>query len=609
MSEESRWKRFLRDISGKNLDALYQFISEKLSTGDLPKDLLEDSDFVREMEKVNKNTRGVLDLIKEDSLRKETEEIIVKKGLRQAIEQNDIQLQYIPNKYKKELFALGMEYEEEQEYEKAKRIYASIDSNMKKSGDYDFTNRYKDKEGNFKTIDAQAIYHRMLCKLKAKEKLTEEEKQLFKEMLEWDKDNGLEMLITGEFNPLDIVLSYLNGMDIGEVYEHMLRMSRIKELPTPPDKRTPGRESGPYEGRSDELLPEKIVKIFMDNFNIKKALHSPKDPWPTGFFVFKIEGRDVLLLEQFFKDYNEATGEYEVGDGATYLIHKQSPVAIKRLDVHNLSIAKKNSNLIEKVNHTRDGDGGAQGYLDRLLKKMDKLEEKARNMPEIGPETQWETIEGIVELGPTEIFERIEIIGDIEEPEKEPYTIEEQDDETKDMISENESPLEANMVDKINNEEENTGETTEDMQVEESTEESISIEEKTEDAEEILDENAGNEEEINIVEELAEEIRNLDFEFKELQNNLKSINEDFSSINNKIKEAIELLTLATQEEVFTEETVEIIKEQRKIIKNLEKEQDKANKTKEKIELEKKNNRERRQELHKKLTDIVLGGDE
>ena len=92
---------------------------------EVPREFLIDEEFVQKLTEANKLVDGALDIYFNDNSKKVIEEEINKQGIDTVIE-DDYKLELIIRDGKKDVYSIAKRYEENGEYEKAKRIYKAI---------------------------------------------------------------------------------------------------------------------------------------------------------------------------------------------------------------------------------------------------------------------------------------------------------------------------------------------------------------------------------------------------------------------------------------------------------------------------------------------------
>lgn len=102
------------------LDKVITFLEQEV-----PREFLIDEQFVQKLIESNKLVDGALDIYFNDNSKKIIEEEIREQGLESVIE-DDYKLELIIRDGNEDVYSIAKQYEENGEYEKAKRIYKAI---------------------------------------------------------------------------------------------------------------------------------------------------------------------------------------------------------------------------------------------------------------------------------------------------------------------------------------------------------------------------------------------------------------------------------------------------------------------------------------------------
>lgn len=552
MGEFNREKEVIKEIA--KLRNEYQIIDYIESN--IPKELLDDEEFVIKMKKANPFVKIALEMMYEekdiDNIKSEIEEY----GLENVIE-NDEKLESIPKEYKEELFEIARKYEEDEEYDKAKRLYnrmveygaTQVDKFNERAG------REKQKRETIYYMSKYAYYK---CKIQNNEPLTDEDREELENLAKEDKENILGLETPGKMSDFQIFESLFD--DITEerlVNEILPQISRPKTGGTghkdPTDE--PGfiepDEDGIEPDRddpreySDELLPEKRFIFIKENFDIE-SFKIGKGKF-AGNIIFKIKDSDVVIVERFFKTIGRgAKKEIVPADStATYIVHKDAKIDLENSERSKLVERKKQEKekedngdspkLITSVNHRGN-------YYKRLLARFKVIEDNGKKLSTVSNELE----EGIIERT-NEDFEEERIKSDNQEDNEILKTVNEDD----------------------------------------------GIYEKDDE----LDYDIGT---------LINEIEKLDYEYENIKDQITKIDLEISEIATNIIKYKESINENISESLAKENIKKIITSQLELLNDCKNKRKELETLKEKLKLLVKKNRDKRNELKNRLTEKIKG---
>ena len=244
------------------------------------------------------------------------------------------------------------------------------------------------------TVALQAKYEADLIKLKRQlEQGTIDEKTIedIKDVVKDDEEHELETLTAGEFSEYDLFRSYFGErIPVSDLTEEIFpsTMRRPIETRVPPDPDVPPH---PSNDRYDERLSaNNRLRFLVENFPIVSG--SPGDGKFRGSILFEIEGSDLVIVENFWRQTRSGEIAEDYGK-ATYILPKDQAIDLIKLSRGEICAKKEKdprintvehypnvyyNNLVEKFNNAQSAE------LQKIELKSNPLEnDEAREIPNI----------------------------------------------------------------------------------------------------------------------------------------------------------------------------------------------------------------------------------
>ena len=244
------------------------------------------------------------------------------------------------------------------------------------------------------TVALQAKYEADLIKLKRQlEQGTIDEKTIedIKDVVKDDEEHELETLTAGEFSEYDLFRSYFGErIPVSDLTEEIFpsTMRRPIETRVPPDPDVPPH---PSNDRYDERLSaNNRLRFLVENFPIVSG--SPGDGKFRGSILFEIEGSDLVIVENFWRQTRSGEIAEDYGK-ATYILPKDQAIELIKLSRGEICAKKEKdprintvehypnvyyNNLVEKFNNAQSAE------LQKIELKSNPLEnDEAREIPNI----------------------------------------------------------------------------------------------------------------------------------------------------------------------------------------------------------------------------------
>lgn len=352
------------------LDRIKSFKDEYLLADyiqhEIPSDLLIDLTFKQKMTQANPLIPRALEILNgERSIQTEIDEI----GLEAVIEDTE-KLKRVPKEYKEQLFNIATSCEENGDYEKAQSIYKKIIS-MGQGQTYKFNARWGNLNDNKSTLYYKSKYSYYICRIKNGEELTPEDETDLDSLIKEDKDNILNLRTPGKLSDFDIFSTYFT-----EITMEQLKGEILPHIPTNQKRPQPNPNPSPNPPQDrhyiPELSPDKRISFILDNFNIAEGKVKIGNAQLLGYIVFEPANSNVSIVEKFY-DVKGDTIVPSYG-GATYILHKDVELDLKKLSISQLSEKNKadNTGLIDRVYHS------SEKYYTHLLERFANVEEAGK---------------------------------------------------------------------------------------------------------------------------------------------------------------------------------------------------------------------------------------
>lgn len=570
MEEYSAKKNIIKMI--ETLKSEYQivdFIEENI-----PKELLEDYEFIEKLIEVNPKAEMALEILSGKETSKKIIEEIETKGLNATIEDKE-KLKKVPKRYRKELYQIAQNYEQEEDFEKAKEIYARIVEFGIDQVDR-FYKRTNEKDKAKETIYYKSKFAYYKCKIQNGEKLTEEDMAELENLAKEDKYNILGLTQKGRITAFELFEALFEDITIEEIEHVILPIISSNKggkggVIYPPGPITENE----YEA---DLSPEKRLEHLKTDFEIESCKIG-KGKF-AGTFIFKVKNSDVVIVEKFYdikgrKDNKLIVPSY---GAATYYVHKDAQIDLEKSDRSKLVERKK-----EELRKDEDGTS---------LKLIDSRIHKGKNYYK----DQKRIFEEIEENG-----RELARIESGREQEQHIDNILEEPEYGEDINSQpsGEEQIEEIMTrDTIDNKGENqeTSKQTDGI-------EDIILEESIIEGETQEDDDKSSD---YTLEEMISLIEEFDKEYEEFQNQLAEIDKTIGELNIKIETLKEEINQHLEGLVTRENVKETIKEGIKILNECKIKKKELEALKEKIIVKEKENRGERDKLKEEFRARIKG---
>ena len=214
------------------------------------------------------------------------------------------------------------------------------------------------------TVCLQARYETDLIKLKRQlEQGTIDEETIkdIKDVVKDDEAHELETSNVGEFSDYDLFRSYFGErIPVKDLTEEIFpsRMKKPKGIKEPknPDVSTHQSNNNGYD---EGLSANNRLKFLVENFPI--ASGSPGDGKFKGAILFEIEGSDLVIVENFWRQTRDGEIAEDYGK-ATYILPKDQAMDLIKLSRGEL--AGKDDPRIVSVRH------GSKEYYNNLVERF-----------------------------------------------------------------------------------------------------------------------------------------------------------------------------------------------------------------------------------------------
>lgn len=579
MEQSGKFKEIIKLISTMRSEIqIQEYIRENI-----PNELMEDDEFVKKLIDANPLVKGALSNLNIDIEKEKIIEEIRKVGLKAVIEDNE-KLKIIPKEFKEQLYELAKEYEDEEEFEKAKKIYGRI-IELGPGQIGRFNTRFKRNEENRETVYYKSKYSYYRCKVQNGEELTDEDKEELSKLAKEDKDNVLKLRKPGEMTSYDLFESLFE-----DIPEETLRTEILPYIPSG-NTREPGEPSDRTGTKEyiEELSPVNRLKFIKENWeviNCKKG----KGKF-TGYIIFSIKDSEVVIVEKFFDEKGRKGNKQLVPskDASTFIVHKDADIDLEKSGRSQL-VEKRKSESEKELPLIDKGYHRGIKYYNRLVKKFVTIEENGQKRKALNVDLEQKQVRAEEER--TDIPEYIQ--GDVENQNIENVggSINEETlgedvvvEEKTDIIAGQENSEEQNLNNVTNsNNEETHDDEKEDI--------SVDVDKLTH----------------YTLEDLIVVAQQLDSEYQTLITELQKREQEIQSIQNDIELISENLRSGMQENLANFKAIEAIRKGLEIREKGKKALAEAKKLKEKILNEVNKNREIRDRITNEF-DARLKGEE
>lgn len=226
-----------------------------------------------------------------------------------------------------------------------------------RKGDYEAAMSVLDKITDSRNVSImkQAQYESDMIKLKQRLEQGSVDTGIIdeiKDIVKDDEDHELETATAGEFSDYDIFCSYFGDkIPISSLSEEIfpVNMQKPKNPKIKPDVIIPGPQPGPHVPSSyiEELSANNRLKFLVENFNI--AYGRPGEGKFTGAILFEIEGSDLVIVENFWRQGKGGEPPVEDYGKATYILPRDQ--AMDLIQLSRGEIKAKSDPRIRTVNH------------------------------------------------------------------------------------------------------------------------------------------------------------------------------------------------------------------------------------------------------------------
>lgn len=562
MGEYSAKKKIIKEIA--TLQGEYYIVN--YIEDNIPKELLEDGEFVAKLIEANSKVELALEILSGKEISRKIIEEIEDKGLEIVIE-DDEKLKKVPKKYKENLYKLAQEYEQEEEFEKAKKIYGKIvEFGAGQVGKFYQRNNEQDKARETIYYKSKFAYYK--CKIQNGEKLTDEDMAELENLAKEDKYNILGLTQKGKITAFELFESLFDDITIDEIEQVILPIitshrGGIGGVINPPGP----KKENEYES---ELSPEKRLEHLKTDFEIESCKIGRGRF--TGTFIFKIKDSDVVIVEKFYDVMGRKNNKVIVPSygAATYYVHKDAQIDLEQSDRSHLVEMKKEE-------QKKDAEGTSLKLIaSRIHKGKNYYEDQVKILKKIE-----ENGKKIRQQSETQIGEQI--AGSEKEESMSGNGIEGKDaSQEKNILQSDEAEIDEADIDK-----EDVDKETPTPEKEESKEEDTNLSGYT-------------------LEEMLTLIEEFDKEYAEFQSQLIELDRNIGELSVKIAELQEEISQNMNELLTKDNIITVIKEELSTIEECKAKRKELEALKEKIIIEEKKNREERDKLKEEFQSRIKG---